>query len=48
MWVWVPLELEPERKRGVGNAGLPKGTVTMYDTDEVGHLFLTRRGTITA
>jgi hypothetical protein len=34
MWVYVPLELEPERKRGVGNAGLPKHTVTMYHIDE--------------
>jgi hypothetical protein len=34
MWVWVPLELEPERKRGVGNAGLPKGTVSMHYSDE--------------
>jgi hypothetical protein len=29
MWVYVPLELKPERKRGVGNAGLPRGTVGM-------------------
>jgi hypothetical protein len=34
MWVYVPLDLEPERKRGVGNAGLPRGTVRMHHSDE--------------
>ena len=34
MWVYVPLELEPERKRGVGNAGLPRGTVGMPYKEE--------------
>jgi hypothetical protein len=29
MWVYVLLELVPERKRGVGNAGLPRGTAGM-------------------
>lgn len=36
MWVYVLLELEPERKRGVGNAGLPRGTAGMLYKDEVG------------
>jgi hypothetical protein len=34
MWVWVPLELEPELKRGVGNAGLPRGTAGKPYKDE--------------
>ena len=34
MWVWVPLGLKPERKRGVGNAGLPRGTVGMPYKEE--------------
>jgi hypothetical protein len=34
MWVYVPLELEPESKRGEGNAGLPRGTVGMPYKEE--------------
>jgi hypothetical protein len=34
MWVYVPLDLKPERKRGVGNAGLPRGTVGMPYKEE--------------
>jgi hypothetical protein len=34
MWVYVPLELKPERKRGVGDAGLPRGTVGMPYKEE--------------
>ena len=40
MWVYVLLELKPERKRGVGNAGLPRGTVGMHYEDEAGDWFV--------